>query len=68
MDVRILVSNPNLINALIFSDPMDIPWQITGVYGPPIPSLRKFFWEALDNIAAMFTGPWLLIGDFNTVI
>lgn len=38
------------------------------MYGPPVPSQRKYFWEALDNIALAFSGPWLLLGDFNTII
>lgn len=45
LDVRILVSNSNLINALVFSDPVDTPWQITWVYGPPIPSQRNSYGE-----------------------
>lgn len=36
IDVRILVSNYNIINALIFSHPADTSWQFIGVYEPPI--------------------------------
>lgn len=52
-----LVSTLNFINALVFSGPKDAPWQLMGVYGPPTPSLRKFFWETLDNLATAFHGP-----------
>lgn len=62
------MSNSNLINALVFSDKDELPWQFTRVYGPPIPSLRRFFWHALYDVASAFIGPWLLLGDFNTVL
>lgn len=57
-----------MINALVFSNPLDTPWQITGVYGPSYPSQHKFFWAALDELAVAFSSPWLILGDFNTVL
>lgn len=42
MGVRILVATPNLINALFFFDPVDTPWQLTGVYGPQFQPCKIF--------------------------
>lgn len=68
VDVRIFVFNSNLINALFFSDKDELPWQFTGVYDPPILSWRRFFLHVVYDVASNFIGPWLLLGDFNTVL
>lgn len=67
IDVRILFSNHNLISALVFYEQQASPWHFIGVYGPPSYSLKWLFWQMLTDVALAFDGPWLVMGDFNTV-
>lgn len=68
MDVRILLSNSNVISVLIFSHPSNHTWHFSDIYGPTASSLKRQFWTDLRNIAAAFDGPWVILGDFNTVL
>ncbi|GLT52118.1 hypothetical protein SLA2020_254760 [Shorea laevis] len=43
-------------------------WFLSGVYGRPQFELRSQLWEELRVVANHFTGPWLVIGDFNDVV
>lgn len=67
VNVRILLSNSNIIFALIFSHPSDQTWHFSGIYGPK-PCQRRQFWTDLRHIANAFDGPWAVLGDFNTVL
>ena len=45
-----------------------IPWNLSVVYGSLDHSLRKFLWQKLsrDNLSCL--DPWLVVGDFNSVM
>lgn len=34
---------------------------------PTIKSLKSIFWNKLQEIKAAFHGPWLLLGDLNSI-
>lgn len=66
--INIVVSNQNMISALVTLNPSDSPWLLTGVYSPPSPSLRECFWDTLKVVGSSLNGVWLIMGDFNTVL
>lgn len=41
---------------------------VTAIYASPVPSLRKQLWDYLGSIASTMSGPWLLGGDFNSIL
>ncbi|GLT97187.1 hypothetical protein SLE2022_147640 [Rubroshorea leprosula] len=43
-------------------------WFLSGVYGRPQFEIRSQLWEELRIVSKHFTGPWLVIGDFNDVV
>lgn len=53
---------------MLFNGVDDVPWQLTLVYSPPTYHMRRDFWDSLDGIGRAFSGPWLVIGDFNFVL
>ena len=67
VDMEINFKSSNIINGLIFFDPINEPWLISFVYGPPNHSNRGLFWEAIEKVGDAFSGGWMCIGDFNHV-
>ena len=65
-DIEINYKCSNVFNGLIFLDPLNEPWLITFVYGPPNHNNRGSFWE-VEKVGEVFGGGWLCIGDFNHV-
>lgn len=41
---------------------------VTAVYASPNPSLQRKFWNELESIAKSIEGPWMLGGDFNSIL
>lgn len=68
LHIQVLLSNDFVINFLFFSDPPSCAWQCSCVYGPVVPNLKGAFWDGLNSIGRAFDGPWLLIGDFNSIL
>jgi hypothetical protein len=68
VDIEPTSQNQNLINLLVFSDPPNLPWMLSAIYGPPYKKMKRIFWEALHQTASSFSGPWLCMGDFNEVL
>lgn len=68
--LHVVVANSSLINCLVTNTALanPSPWQLSLVYGPPIPSLRPEFWSDLNLVGDSFAGPWLIDGDFNVVL
>lgn len=66
--IQVIVAHDNYINSLVFDELFEEPWQMTTVYGPPIPQQRPFFWDCMDTIGNSFNGAWMMIGDFNAVL
>lgn len=56
IDVSIVVVNNFFINCLILNDVSvnGVSWQMTLVYGPPIPSLKPNFWDDINKIGDSF--------------
>ena len=67
VDIEITYKCCNMMNGLVFSDPLYEPWLISFVYGPPNRNNRGPFWEAVEKVSESFGGGWLCIGDFNHV-
>ena len=65
VDIEPTSQNHNLINLLIFSDPPNLSWMLSTIYGPPYKKMKRIFWEFMHQTASSFSGPWLCIGDFN---
>ncbi|KAK4411816.1 hypothetical protein Sango_0254600 [Sesamum angolense] len=66
--VNVVLTNPWMINALIFLNSEPRPWQFTGVHCLAIPTLKPVFWHCFNEICSSFDGPWLAMGDFNAVL
>lgn len=45
----------------------DLSWHMTGVYAPNCTLEREEVWWELGAVRGLFTGPWVVVGDFNTV-
>lgn len=68
IDLRIIYANDNIISGIIFSHPPQVQWCINVVYGPVNPSLKLVFWDQLQEIVVNWSGPCLILGDFNVVL
>ena len=42
-------------------------WLLSVGYGSPNPALRKYLWQDLNSEVMEIEGPWLIMGDFNSV-
>ncbi|XP_059451122.1 uncharacterized protein LOC132181913 [Corylus avellana] len=56
------------ISCLVFSHPSHCPWLFSFIYAPHIAERRSVFWSELTNLGNSFSGAWLLLGDFNSVL
>ena len=65
--MEVMLKSKNLINSLVFSDPVNEPWLLSLVYGPLIYSEKCQFWESISKMGEVFNGAWLCMGDFNQV-
>ena len=64
----ILTHNSNLIGMLVNSNIQDKPWLLVGFYGSPYVSMKRKVWKQLRNLVSNFDGPWLCLGDFNSIL
>lgn len=48
--LRIVLANGMLISGIIHSPSLNLDWQFTGVYGPPIPTMRPLLWDQLREL------------------
>uniref|UniRef100_A0A803NSJ4 Reverse transcriptase n=1 Tax=Cannabis sativa TaxID=3483 RepID=A0A803NSJ4_CANSA len=46
----------------------DQGWRFTGFYGDPDPNQRCESWKLLTRIGRMYSGPWVIGGDFNEIL
>ena len=67
VDMEVTSKSKNLINSLVFSNPVNEPWFLSLVYGPSIYSEKCQFWESISKMGEVFNGAWLCKGDFNQV-
>ena len=66
-DVEIIWNHNQFIHLRVSHNNHLVSW-ITDIYGSPISSIRKSLWSALELLASSVQGPWLLGGDFNTIL
>ncbi|KAL5576512.1 hypothetical protein UlMin_018211 [Ulmus minor] len=59
--------NKHIISLLVFSTPGFAPWLVSVVYGPNSNADKRLFWENIHHETDLFSGVWLIIGDFNTI-
>ena len=73
VELEVFFNNMNVIACLIYSDPPTEVWMLILVYAPPPPqhpkkiSKRESFWNLITSIITSFVGPWLLMGDCNSI-
>jgi hypothetical protein len=68
VDIEVTLANQFVINALVFSDPLNQPWMMTIVHAPYNRSSRSIFWDQLNTIGSSFRGLWLCAWDFNCIL
>ena len=68
VDFEMTYVDSNVVNMLMYSDPLYNPWMLTFVYGPTLWKLKLKFWHTLSAIGNCFNGPWLCLGDFNSLL
>lgn len=68
LEVEVICINANAISLLVYSDPSNTPWLLTGVYGSTEWLQKWDFWQSLQALAHAFAGPWMCIGDFNCIL
>ena len=61
-------ANDNMINGLVFSDPINEPWLFSMIYGPSARLGKQAFLEDLQKVGESFAGAWLCMGDFNNLL
>lgn len=45
-----------------------VQWFLTAVYGSPSRVGRDGLWDELLNLWEDMEGPWVLLGDFSTIL
>ncbi|KAH9707854.1 hypothetical protein KPL70_012694 [Citrus sinensis] len=65
--VEIVASHSQFVHLRISNNNNVLSW-LTAIYASPNPGLRKYLWSELDNLAQTVYGPWILGGDFNTIL
>ncbi|KAG2644822.1 hypothetical protein PVAP13_2KG380405 [Panicum virgatum] len=65
INVSLLSLGERYIDVLVVENPDGVPWRATFVYGEPRVENRRDMWERLRSLCDEWTGPWMVIGDFN---
>jgi hypothetical protein len=65
--LEVVFSNKHIIASLIYSDPLDSPWMLLLIRGPPEHKFRKKFWVLMKDLILSFSSLWLIIGDLNSI-
>lgn len=68
LNIQVTLSSEFAINFMVFSDPLSCAWLCSCVYGPILPHIKSLFWDGLNSIDQAHLGPWLLLGDFNSIL
>jgi hypothetical protein len=64
--VKVLEFDSQMIVISIHSNLSE--WNLVGFYGPPHQSKRRIAWENLHALLESLDGPWVCLGDFNTIL
>ena len=65
--VEVIINHKQFIHFSIANDMGFISWA-TAVYASPNKHIRNLLWKDLEAVARNVSGPWLLGGDFNTIL
>lgn len=65
--VEITFNHKQFIHFKVSENDSLLSW-ISVVYASPIPCLRKQLWDNLESLASMVRGPWIVGGDFNSML
>ena len=63
--MTLLSQGQRYIDVLVYEDPNAAPWRATFIYGEPRVENRRNMWDRLRLLCGAWTGPWMVIGDFN---
>jgi hypothetical protein len=64
VSVELINFSPHHIDVKI-SEPNEIKWRSTFVYGEPRVQDRHLMWDLLRRIKPCTSEPWFMVGDFN---
>ena len=45
-----------------------VSWRLTGFYGHPEATKRKFSWDTLRKLSTVSQLPWVCFGDYNEIL
>ena len=62
-----LKTHPQFIHAEV-SDYASPPWLLTIVYGSTNPVFRKILWKDINHNRVQLVEPWMIVGNFNSVM
>ena len=65
--MEVLINHRQFIHFKICMNKVFVSW-VTAVYASPNPMLRRQMWSHMENLAPSIQGPWLLGGDFNSIL
>ncbi|XP_038688673.1 uncharacterized protein LOC119987842 [Tripterygium wilfordii] len=65
--IEVVHTHPQFVHLCVNGDGAR-NWFLTVVYGSPNATLRKMLWQDLRKEEIGITAPWLLAGDFNSVV
>ena len=67
IEVEVSINHRQFIHFKIYTNKVFMSW-VTAVYASPNPMLRRQLWCRMENIAFSIQGPWLIEGDFNSIL
>ena len=67
IEVVVLLNHRQFIHFKICMNKAFVSWG-TAVYANPNPMLRRQLWKHMDSIATSIQGPWIIGGDFNSIL
>ncbi|KAH9745843.1 reverse transcriptase domain-containing protein [Citrus sinensis] len=67
IEVEVRLNHKQFIHFKISKNKNFVSW-ITAVYASPNPMVRKQLWNHLDSLALSVKEPWLIGGDFNSIL
>jgi hypothetical protein len=68
INVTLLSQGECYFDVVIKEDPGVTPWRATFIYGEPRVENRGDMWDLLRDLCGVWSGPWMVIGDFNEVM
>ena len=66
--VEIITHSEYSIHALVKVSSPSLSFLLTAVYASSNFNKRKIFWDYLQNLVAIVSLPWVLLGDFNDML